>query len=178
MMGKGAVMSNQMNLFQQSQNLTTAETAKKEKCSGIPIYKVSLVREGKMLCYDKRIRSSATASELLQRYLDGVDREHFVVVLLDRKNQVIGFHTVSVGSLTASIVHPREVFKVAILANSAAVIFGHNHPSGSPKPSQEDRTLTKRLVEAGKLLGIDVLDHIIIGDSTSRYFSFADEGVL
>lgn len=176
---KGTVMSNQMDLFQQSQNLTTTTTdTKKERCSGIPIYKVSLVREGKMLCYDKSIRNSATASELLQKYLAGVDREHFVVILLDRKNQVIGFHTVSIGSLTASIVHPREVFKVAILSNAAAVIFGHNHPSGAPEPSQEDRTLTKRLVEAGKLLGIDVLDHIVIGDGTGSYFSFADEGIL
>jgi DNA repair protein RadC len=75
---------------------------------------------------------------------------------------VIGIHTVSVGSLSASIVHPREVFKAAILSNCAALILAHNHPSGDPHPSQEDRVLTARLVEAGKLVGISVLDHIII----------------
>ena len=74
--------------------------------------------------------------------------------------------------------HPRETFKVAILANAAAIVLAHNHPSGSPEPSQEDRTLTKRLVEAGKLLGIEVLDHIIVGDGSQRYFSFADQNLL
>jgi DNA repair protein RadC len=106
-----------------------------------------------------------------------VDREHFVVLMLDQKNKVVGIHTVSVGSLTASIVHPREMYKVAILSNAASLICGHNHPSGDCQPSREDRALTTRLVEAGKLLGIAVLDHIIIGGE-GRYFSFADEGLL
>jgi DNA repair protein RadC len=111
------------------------------------------------------------ASALLQTYLAGdADREHFVVVLLDRKNQVIGMNTVSIGSLTASIVHPRETFKAAILSNAAAIICGHNHPSGDPQPSQEDRVLTARLVEAGKLLGISVLDHIILGTGARGTF--------
>ena len=99
------------------------------------------------------------------------------MILLDQKNKVIGIHTVSIGSLTASIVHPRETFKIAILANCASIILGHNHPSGSPQPSREDRALTTRLVEGGKLLGISVLDHVIIGDE-NKYFSFADEGLL
>jgi DNA repair protein RadC len=98
--------------------------------------------------------------------------------MLDQKNKVIGIHTVSMGSLTASVVHPREVFKPAILSNAAAIILAHNHPSGQPQPSQEDRVLTVRLVTAGKLLGISILDHVIIGDGTSAYFSFADEGLL
>ena len=115
---------------------------------------------------------------LVHTYLADVDREHFVVLMLDQKNKVIGFHTVSIGSLTASIVHPREVFKPAMLSNAAALILAHNHPSGQPQPSQEDRTLTVRLVAAGKLLGMAILDHIIIGDGTSAYFSFADEGLL
>ncbi len=170
----------QMNLFKQDQQImsTTTASTKKEQCSGIPIYRVSLVREREMCCYNKYIRSSANVSEMLRRYLADVDREHFVVILLDRKNQVIGFHTVSIGSLTASIVHPREVFKVAILSNAAAVIFGHNHPSGDPTPSSEDKALTSRLVEAGAILGIDVLDHVIVGDGTEKYFSFADEGLM
>ena len=101
-----------------------------------------------------------------------------MVLMLDQKNRVIGINTVSVGSLTASVVHPRECFKPAILSNAASIILAHNHPSGQPQPSQEDRVLTVRLVTAGKLLGISILDHVIIGDGTSSYFSFADEGLL
>src|SRR6516225_2486052 len=108
-----------------------AERPSKPKRS-IPIYRVTLVREGKMPTYESRIRSSASAYTVLQEYLDGVDREHFVVMLLDQKNCAIGLHTVSIGTLTASIVAPREVFKVAILANCANILLAHNHPSGAP----------------------------------------------
>src|SRR5215467_15029002 len=158
--------------------LFAEEHAIKPKQTRIPIYRVTLVREGKMPTYESRIRSSASAYSVLQEYLADTDREHFVILLLDQKNQVIGIHTVSIGSLTASVVHPRECFKPAILANAAAIIAGHNHPSGDCQPSREDRALTTRLVEAGKLLGIAVLDHVVIGDGTSAYFSFADAGLL
>ena len=120
---------------------------------------------------------AADASAILHQYLDGVDREYFVVMLLDQKNRIIGLHTVSIGSLTASIVAPREVFKVAILANCANILVSHNHPSTDCQPSREDRAITTRLVEAGKLLGIAVLDHVIIS-GTGKYLSFADEGLL
>jgi DNA repair protein RadC len=143
----------------------------------LPVYRVMLVREGQMPSIEQRIRCSADAARLLWTYLEGVDREHFVVFLLDQKNQVIGINTVSMGSLTASVVHPREVFKAAILANAATLVCGHNHPSGDTVPSQEDRLITTRLVSAGKMLGINVVDHIIIG-SAGKYFSFADEGLL
>ena len=157
--------------------LLAEEKITKTKQASVPIYKISLVREGRVACYEQQIRSSANASTILQTYLADVDREHFVVLLLNQKNRVIGIHTVSVGSLTASVVHPRETFKVAILANAAAIICGHNHPSGDCQPSKEDRAITTRLVEGGKLLGISVLDHVIIGDE-NKYFSFADEGLL
>jgi len=153
------------------------ENTTKPKQAGVPIYKISLVREGRVACYEQQIRSSANASAILHTYLADVDREHFVMLLLNQKNKVIGIHTVSVGSLTASVVHPRETFKAAILANAAAIICGHNHPSGDCQPSKEDRAITARLVEGGKLLGISVLDHVIIGDE-NKYFSFADEGLL
>lgn len=122
------------------------------------------------------MRSSKDVAALLHEYLKDVDREHFVVFFCDQKDRIVGIHTVSMGSLTASVVHPREVFKAAILANAAAIICGHNHPSGDVQPSREDRALTTRLYQAGKLLGIQVLDHIIIGHN--NYFSFADEGLL
>jgi DNA repair protein RadC len=142
----------------------------------VPIYRVVLVKEGKLPTYESRIRSSANAYTVLQEYFADTDREMFVVMLMDRKNGIIGLNTVSIGSLTASVVHPREVFKPAILSNANSVLLSHNHPSGCPLPSQEDRALTVRLAQAGKLLGVDVLDHIIVGDE--RYFSFADEGLL
>ncbi len=141
----------------------------------IPIYRVTLVRERTVEHYGT-LRTSADVSQFLREYLAGLDREHFVVLLLDRKNRVIGINTVSVGSLSSAVVHPREVYKPAILSNAAALIFGHNHPSGDPAPSPEDRAMTTRLVECGKLLGIQVLDHIIVGDG--KYYSFADDSAL
>src|SRR5438093_93583 len=158
--------------------LFVEEHTTQRKRASISIYRVSLVRESRLHCYNKQIRSSADAGALVHAYLADVDREHFVVLMLDTKNKVIAISTVSIGSLNASIVHPREVFKPAILSNAAAIILAHNHPSGQPHPSQEDRVLTVRLVAAGKLLGISVLDHVIIGDGTSTYFSFADEGLM
>jgi DNA repair protein RadC len=96
--------------------------------------------------------------------LKGKKREHFLTLLLDTRNQLIGVASISIGSLDSSIVHPREVFKEAISASAASVIFVHNHPSGDPQPSEDDIKLTQRLVEAGKIVGIEVLDHIIVGD--------------
>ena len=166
-MTKDTHMADQLPLFQDGNKAQKS----------LPIYRVMLVRERRMPYDQPQIRSSADACRMLATYLADVDREHFVVLMLDQKNHVIGIHTVSMGSLTASIVHPREVYKAAILANAATILCGHNHPSGDPQPSQEDRAITQRLAEAGKLLGITVVDHIIIG-SADRYFSFADEGLL
>lgn len=123
-----------------------------------------------------RISSSADLFKHFHPVLRDVKHELFKVVLLDAKNTVVKEATVSEGSLTLSIVHPREVFAFAIRESAAAVIFLHNHPSGDPTPSMEDRRLTDRLVAAGGVLGIRVLDHLIIGDG--RYVSFADEGWL
>ena len=109
------------------------EHTTQRKRSSIPIYRVTLVREGKMPTYESRIRSSANAYTVLQEYLADTDREMFVVMLMDRKNGIIGLNTVSIGSLTASVVHPREVFKPAILSNANGVLVSHNHPSGAPR---------------------------------------------
>lgn len=103
-------------------------------------------------------------------------REVFKAILLDAKHCVIRDMTVSEGSLTVSVVHPREVFNQAVRESAAAILFLHNHPSGDPTPSPEDHALTKRLVSAGEILGIRVLDHIVIGDG--KYVSFADQGWL
>lgn len=105
------------------------------------------------------------------------DREAFAVVLLNARHEATGYHIVSVGSLNASIVHPREVFKVAILANAASVVLAHNHPSGDPEPSEEDMSITRRLVEVGDLVGIGVLDHIVVG-SPGKCVSFRSRSLL
>jgi DNA repair protein RadC len=103
-------------------------------------------------------------------------RELFKVIFLNSKNQVISSETLSEGTLTASSVYPREVIQAALSHNAAALIFAHNHPSGDPKPSQEDITITRQLVFAGKVMGIIVHEHLIIGDNL--YFSFADQGYI
>jgi DNA repair protein RadC len=101
-------------------------------------------------------------------------QEHFVCLYLNTKNQVIGKETVFIGSLNSSIVHPREVYKEAIRRSSASVICLHNHPSGDPTPSREDIEVTRRLLDAGKIIGIDLLDHLIIGDG--RFYSLKEKG--
>lgn len=103
-------------------------------------------------------------------------KEKFITLCLDTKNQILREEVISIGSLNASIVHPREVFKSALMESSASVIMVHNHPSGDPSPSREDIMVTEKMVEGGKLLGIDVLDHIIIGEG--RYVSLKDEGFV
>lgn len=123
-----------------------------------------------------RIASSGDLFKHFHPRLRDLKHEVFKVVLLDAKNTMLKEATVSEGSLTLSIVHPREVFALAIRESAAGIIFLHNHPSGDPTPSLEDRQLTDRLVAAGQLLGIRVLDHVIIGDG--RYCSFADDGWL
>jgi DNA repair protein RadC len=142
------------------------------------VYRVQLVRESDLPVRGRTtIATPDDAAALLEEYLGDKDREHFVILMLDTKNAVIGFHTVSIGILDASLVHPREVFKPAILANAAGIIAAHNHPSGDPEPSLEDRRLTQRLVESGMLLGIPVLDHIVIG-APGSFTSLKQRGVM
>lgn len=103
-------------------------------------------------------------------------QEVFGIVILNTKNKIVAVHEVSRGALNSSLVHPREVFKPAILHNAAAIICFHNHPSGDPEPSRDDIEITKRLVEAGKIMGIGILDHIIVGDE--GYVSLKQMGVM
>lgn len=120
-----------------------------------------------------------SSSDVAQHYfplMRDLKKEVFTCVLLDGKNRIIKDVTISEGSLTASIVHPREVFNPAVRESAASVLFVHNHPSGDPTPSEEDQAVTRQLVEAGKILGIHVLDHVIIGDGCST--SFADLGMI
>jgi DNA repair protein RadC len=121
------------------------------------------------------VSSPADVDRLLRGRIANLDRENFVVVLLNTKNEVIETPLVSVGTLSASLVHPREVFKPAIRASAASVILAHNHPSGKVEPSREDREVTRRLGEAAEVLEIEVLDHVIVGDG---FFSMKEHGML
>lgn len=140
----------------------------------INIVSVKLVKESSMLYKQRRVRSPQDSYELFREYLRDVDREHFVVACLDTKNQPTNISTVHIGSLNSSIVHPREVMKTAILSNSNSILICHSHPSGDPTPSPEDIEVTERLAAACKLLSIELLDHIIIGDD--KFISLKEKG--
>jgi DNA repair protein RadC len=143
----------------------------------IPVYRVQLVRERTVTGEQRRsIRNPDDVVAILRDELLESDREKLISVMLNAKNVVIGMEVVSVGSLTASVVTARELFKSAILASAAAVIISHNHPSGDPTPSQDDIRLTERISKAGELLGIKLLDHVIIGEL--GHYSFSDAGRL
>ncbi|MBQ3120306.1 MAG: DNA repair protein RadC [Peptococcaceae bacterium] len=128
------------------------------------------------VAYRPIISNSADAGILLESRMRHLDREHFCAVLLSTNNAVIGIETISIGTLTNSLAHPREVFKQAIRQSASTVVLAHNHPSGDCLPSDEDLRLTERLAEAGQIIGIHVIDHIIVGEDS--YYSFSENGLL
>lgn len=143
-----------------------------------PVYSNIVIKEEELpdyLCKSKRISSSNDVFQMF-RSLVHTPRECFICLHLDNKNKILCVDYVSQGSLTASIVHPREVFTSAILSAAASLVFVHQHPSGDPEPSREDLDITNRLKQAGELLGIRTMDFIIIGDE--RYVSLADRGLI
>ena len=140
-----------------------------------PVMKTVVIREDAPLWVNTRFTRPAQVFEMF-RDLNNETKEHFITLHLDGKNRIMCKVTVSIGSLNQSIVHPREVFKTALLSNAAAILLLHNHPSGDPNPSNEDRLITRRLIECGQLLGIHVLDHIIIG--ADGFISFVEDGLM
>lgn len=151
-----------------------AELASATGPASVPNLRVMLVRDAAPAT--SPVLSVASDVAVLCADMAHLDREHFVVLLLDAKSRCIGRHTVAIGHLTAALVHPRELFKVALLANAAAIVCVHNHPSGDPTPSREDFDLTRRLVKAGEILSIPVNDHVVIAAGSGRYESIADRG--
>src|SRR4030095_2681704 len=142
-------------------------------------FRVQFVAEPRQVSERSFCRSSeqvASVARGIYQTLDA-DKEHFLLLALNNKNRVNGFKVVSTGTLTASLVHPREVWLAALHLCAAAVIFVHNHPSGEPAPSQEDIEITRRLKETGEVLGIRVLDHLVLGEA-GRFYSFSDRGLL
>ena len=142
----------------------------------INIVSIKLVKESSFLYQTLTISSPKDAYEMIKDQLQDLDREQFIIACLNTKNEPTNISVVSVGSLNKAIVHPREVFKTAILSNAASIMAFHNHPSGETTPSQQDIQLTHRLYEAGELLGIKLLDHLIIGDGT--FTSLKEKGYL
>lgn len=134
--------------------------------------RTNLVIEGQNVYKPLKLSNPAEVYNAFKK-LATSDKERFYSILLDAKNKVIGVDMVSQGSLNSSQVHPREVYKSALLSSAASIIFVHSHPSGDPEPSISDKEITKQLKEAGDLLGIEVLDHVIIG--RDEYYSFADK---
>jgi DNA repair protein RadC len=133
-----------------------------ETGSSPPLYVAELTRRRYRGRVPRPVRSPDDVVALLGKRLFPEAREHFVVILLNVRHEAIGVETVSIGSLNACIVHPREVFRSAVLVSAAAIICAHNHPSGDPEPSEEDLSITRRLAQVGELLGIELLDHIVI----------------
>jgi len=142
------------------------------------VYRLNLVREpGTFFPIQQIVNSSKEAAAVFADYLKDVDRENFVALALNSQNKIIGINTVSMGSVDSTTVHPREVYKFAILANAISIIVAHNHPSETVIPSESDIELSKRLKQSGDLIGIELLDSLIIGEE-GKYYSFKNEGVI
>ncbi len=160
-----------------STNVGTKSAAQYCLFDQLPLITTRLVCETHLPFSDRiQVSTPADVAGVLQEYFRDKDREEFLIVLLNTANVIIGLSQISVGGLAVSVVEPRQVFKVAVLANAAAVIAAHNHPSGNPEPSREDIRITRQLVEAGQLMGIPVHDHLIIAGAT--YTSLAERGLM
>lgn len=146
----------------------------------LTLNRIQLIRESSHL-YDipKSVSSPDDAAQSFTQvlHMDESAQEIFACLFLDTKNHIVGVQEISRGTINGTIVHPREVFKAALLHNASSIILGHNHPSGDPTPSKEDTLVTARLVESGKLMDIPILDHIIIA-TAEEFYSFKDHGQI
>jgi DNA repair protein RadC len=156
---------------------TESINKKAERGKLVQVVRVEMVKERAVSFAVNRVSSPRDAAAILADFLAGADREYLVLICLNTKNMVNAINVVSIGSLNSAMVHPREVFKPAILANAASVILGHNHPSRDTTPSREDKDIARRLVKAGHILGIEVLDNLIIGDE-GKFVSFKEQGLI
>ncbi|HBI8352453.1 TPA: DNA repair protein RadC [Clostridioides difficile] len=146
---------------------------KKIPAKRVDIVSLKLVKESSVLYETRKISNPYDAYRLVKNFLVDSDREKFVVVYLDTKNQPVSIEIVSIGTVNSAMVHPREVFKVAVLSNASKIICFHNHPSGNTNFSKEDEVITKRLQKCGEILGIELVDNIVVGDD-DKYFSFKE----
>jgi DNA repair protein RadC len=147
----------------------------------ISVYRVCLVKDATVSFGQSFVSNSHQAHSLIQNLIltrGQPDRESFVVAMLNAKNIIIGLNIVSVGVLSSAQVHPREVLKPAILANSAPMILCHNHPSNDLSPSVDDLEVTRKIIKAADIVGIQVHEHLIINMENDKFYSFADQGII
>ena len=143
---------------------------------GLSLVRLQVVREEVEYYSSKKVQSPKDLEEVVRKFIGDADREIFLAVNLSSANKINSIHIISIGSLNQSLVHPRECFKAALLCNAEAVVFAHNHPSGEVIPSLEDKQITTMLKQAGQLLGVRVLDHVIVG--SNGCFSFQENNLL
>jgi len=185
--GRGAMelAEELVSSFESARDLALASVERLCRVSGVGVARASRVMAaielGKRVLKSSRgdrktVRCPADAAGVVMEDMMNLDREHFRVMLLDSKNAVISVETVSIGTVNASIVHPREVLKPALEKSATSIILVHNHPTGSVSPSREDILITRRFEKCGRILGIDVVDHIIVGDN--NYVSMKEGGYL
>jgi DNA repair protein RadC len=163
------------------QNLFGAPDNRLRRSKFISVYRVSLVKDKRVAFEKCQLINSQQSQPLIKKLIESQgqpDREQFCIILLNSKNEIIGLNIVSTGNLSSAPVHPREVLKPAILSNASAMILCHNHPSGDLSPSPEDIAITARIVQASKIMGIQVHEHLIISMHDDSYFSFADHGII
>jgi DNA repair protein RadC len=142
----------------------------------LSLVRLQVVKEEVEYYSSKKVQTPKDLEEVVRKFIGDADREIFLSVNLSSANTINSIHVISIGSLNQSLVHPRECFKAALLCNAEAVVFAHNHPSGEVAPSLEDKQVTAVLKQAGQLLGIRVLDHVIVGGG--KYFSFQENNIL
>lgn len=148
----------------------------KEQRKRVDIVKIKMCKEGSIMYGARKISSPSDAVNLIGEFMGDSDREEFIIIAIDTKNQPTAINVCSIGTLNATLVHPREVFKMAILANANSIIIAHNHPSGDVSPSKEDINITTKLKEAGDIIGINITDHLIIG--SGNYMSFKEQKMI
>jgi DNA repair protein RadC len=183
--GENAIdLSNRLIAQHSLDGLSTLSPKELQKIKGIGPAKASqitsifaLAKRCSLKAKEKTpVKTAQDVYEYAKEILGGKDREHILILYLDSKNRINKHETISMGTLNSSLIHPREVFKTAIKENTSAIIITHNHPSGDPSPSKDDREITKELRNAGELLEIQVIDHVIIGKDT--YYSFKERNQL
>ncbi|QTA78710.1 DNA repair and recombination protein radC domain-containing protein [Desulfonema limicola] len=168
-----------MNKVHTQKSLFKTENDEKLNYRSVFAYRVSMVKEKKIKFDGGEVSNQRKAAEVIRNTINTLgqnDREHFVVLMLNVKNQIIGINIVSVGSASSTQIRPVETFKPAIMMSAAGIVMGHNHPSGNTDPSEEDRVITQRFTAAAELLQIQVHDHVIVSSDSSDFYSFSEHG--
>lgn len=169
------IMNASLEDLQSVRGLGLAKASQLKACFEIArrvFTKSEIIEEGKQ----KEIASAKEIYKLIKSKISSYTKEHLVVLSFDSRNKFLGMDTVSVGILNANLIHPRETFDTAIRRHAAHIVVAHNHPSGDPEPSEDDLEITKRLIEAGKILGIEVVDHIVV--TKESFFSFKEKELI